>query len=103
MNRNRHADGSRCLAQERAFAAVGLDQMDIRRTHGGENQSREAGAAAEVDKRRRGVRDERKQLRRIEHVPAPQIRQGGLSDQIDPPVPFAQQVGVALQALECFT
>ncbi len=77
--------------------------MDIRCTHGGENQSGEAGAAAEVDERRRGVGDERKQLRRIEHMPAPQVRQGGLSDQIDPPVPFAQQIGVALQPLECFT
>ncbi len=103
MNRYRHPDRPGCFAEEGAFAPVGLDEMDVHRPHGGEDEPREAGAAAEVDQRRRRIGTQGKQLRRIEHVPSPQIRQCRLADEVDPPVPFPQQLGVAPQSVECFT
>jgi len=86
-----------------AFPRIRLHQMNLGHAQYREDEAGKAGAAAEVEQRPGTGRDKRIELRGIEHVTAPQIRQRIRPDEIDRPLPLSQELGVALEPRECFT
>ena len=66
--------GDACrLAQEGAFARIGLDQLDPGHPENRQHEAWKPGAAAEVDEALGPRRDIGKELRRIKEMAAPQI------------------------------
>jgi hypothetical protein len=101
-HRRRAGDACR-LAQEGAFAGIGLDQHNPRHSQYRQHEAGKPGAAAEIDKAPGAGRDERQELRRIEEMPAPEIAERARSDEVDPPRPLREQRGVGLEPRQCFT
>ena len=93
----------RGLAQEGTFARIDLDQVHRSDAQDRQDQAGEAGAAADVERCRRRRWDQRQQLRRVEHVAAPEIRQAVGSDQVDLALPVLEQCGIGGQPSHCFT
>ena len=103
VDRDRRSGDARRLAQEGAFARIGLDQLDPRHAHDRQHQAGKPGAAAEIEQALPAHRQQRKKLRRIEEVAAPQIVDRAGGDQIDPPRPLPQQRCIGFEARQCFT
>jgi hypothetical protein len=101
-HRRRTGDACR-LAQEGAFAGIGLDQRHPRHPHHRQHEAGESSAAAEIDEAAGAGRDERQELRRIEEMPAPEIIQRARSDEVDAPRPLPQQRGIGFEPRQCFT
>lgn len=102
MHRHTEIETRVQLVQKGAFAPVGFDEVDVADLHGGQDGTRKAGAAAEIDQTA-PRRQEGPQLRGIEEVPVPQIRQCREPDQVDPRPPFQKERFVAAQLLQRFT
>jgi hypothetical protein len=94
---------ARGFAQKGASPGIRFDQLDIRDAQNGQNEAREAGAAAEIGQIARRVVDQGPKLRRIEDVPAPQIGEGVAADEVDARRPPDQQVCISFETAECFT
>ena len=91
------------LAQKSGFARIRLDQFDPGDAEDRQHQPGKPGAAAEIDQALRAVGDERPQLRRIEHVAAPQIGERIAADEVDARRPAGQQLGIGFEPRQCFT
>ena len=102
-NGHRRRGDPRRLAQKGGLARIGLDQFDPGHAEDRQHQPGKAGAAAEIDQASRVVRDERAQLRRIEHVAAPQIGERVAADEVDARRPAGQQLGIGFEPRQCFT
>lgn len=62
--------------EERCLALIGLDEMDMSGPDQGQDQARETGAAANVEPRPGSGGRMRRELRRIEKVPPPEVFEG---------------------------
>ena len=91
------------FAKEHGLALVAFDQMDVGHAKQRQDEAREAGAAAEVDKGAGARWQKRPELGRVEEMPAPDIVQGLGADQVDRLLPFDETRGVGLEAGLCFT
>ena len=94
---------ARRLAQEGAFARIGLDQFDPVHPENRQHEAWKPGAATEVDEALRSLRDIGKELRRIEEMAAPQIAERGGADQVDARRPLHQEPGIGFKPGQCFT
>ena len=77
--------------------------MDIRKTQQGQDQPRKAGATAQVDESLGARRDQGPKLGRIQKMAAPDVVERFRADEIDRLLPFDDECGIGLEALECFT
>src|SRR6516165_3869741 len=91
------------LAEKGAFPRIGLHQLDTGHAEDRQNQSGEAGAAAEIDHATRPLRHKCSKLRRIKDVTPPHIGDGIASDEVDARRPAGQQLGIGLELRQCFT
>jgi hypothetical protein len=77
--------------------------MDIRKTQQGQDQPRKAGTTAQIDEGSGARRDQGPKLGRIQKMAAPDVIERLRADEIDRLLPFGDEGGVGLEALECFT
>ena len=103
VDRDLGAGGARNLPEKLGLAPVGLDQGDPRDAEQRQDHTRKAGATAEVDQRAGGRRQMEQELRGIEDVPAPGIGKRRRTDQVDRPLPAAEQLEIERQPVQCFT
>ena len=103
VNSDRRCGEARRLAQERAFARIGLDELDPGNPENRQHEAGKPGAAAEVDEALRPLRNMGEELRRIEEMAAPQIAERGGADQVDPRRPLHQEPGIGFEPGQCFT
>jgi sirohydrochlorin cobaltochelatase len=93
------------LAKEKegGLSTVTLDEMDFGHAEDREDQTRQAGAAPEVDEAARTRREEAEELGGVEDVTAPRIVERRGAHEIDAGLPTAEFGEPELEALECFT
>ncbi len=84
--------------QKGALALVALDQADLGVGENGQNQAGKSGAAAEIDQLWIAGQ-QRRELGRVEEVPAPWIGERAPADEIDARLPSAQELQIHRQPL----
>jgi hypothetical protein len=108
------SQGIRGLPQERALLALALDELDAGDSEDREHDPREARAAAEIHdgqaptsaprRRWKGrTREQRRDLRGVEHVPVPYVSARVAADEIDALVLVEDEVDEALESRQRFT
>ena len=107
-NTNRKAHLPRRFAQERGLAQIGLHQVhaQIRVRFCRNRRADKAGEPTAASQIKPGLGANRHlvhHLRRIKHMPRPDLRDRRSRDQIDRFLPLDQQRGENFQAVECFT
>lgn len=91
------------LPQEDALSGIRFDQAHVGRTENGQDEARQAGARADIDNRRRRMRQVIHDLTAIQNMAAPGVRQGAGSNEIDCALPFLKQFDIAFEPTQCFT
>ena len=103
MNRDFDFAQARGLSNKGAFSLVGLDQVDVGRAENGCYQAGQAGAAAQVGPAPCPFGGEKKELRGIENVPAPNVLEAVRADEIDLFLPARQCCDIRTEPLQGFT
>src|SRR5580658_987100 len=103
MDRHSRVSETGSLLQKVCLARVRLDEMNHRHAQDGEDQPGQPGSASEIDQTLCAGRQEPVKLGGIQDVPAPDIGEARCGDEIDLRGPFGQEVGIAAQAVQCFT
>jgi len=90
------------LFQKGAFSPIGLDQMDVAHPECCQHRTGKPCPASEIHHALRHWK-KREELRGVQEVAMPQIRQGREPDQVHTRAPFQQQRFVAAQPIQRFT
>ena len=106
MNLHRDPGAARDLGEERRFAPIAFDEGDagtwLLVGHDRDDETWEAGAAADVEPGPRVGREGQK-LGAIGDMAMPDLGKRGPGDQIDPRLPLLEQGHVELKLIKCFT
>ncbi len=94
------------MSQEGTFTPVAFHQMDLAGIQDGKYHARKAGPAPQVEDHGISLlqgKNGSHKLRRIQHMPPPQVAKGPRAYQIDLFLPFFKKRPIAAQPSQCFT